>query len=360
MPGKPAFKFPHAYGGIHIEQYNSVIRNAAKQFGCKPIDLYSFHTPYASLDGTHPTAKGMETIASMIIKGIEAAKTALPKNDPDDIENRVIEGKYRILKQINRSSFVEVYLARIERLNRLCVLKAYRKAEINLYARDFSLNEAHTMMELNHPGLPRVYDIIEDERYTYVVREYIEGDTLDEIVRKNGAQPVERVVDWAKQLCDVLQYLHSRQPPRIYRGMKPANILLQPDGRVRLIDVPAMSLYDKEKEYDPVVLGTKGFAAPEQYGGAEQTDCRTDIFGLGMTMHYLLTGMDPTDPPYITQSIRKIDPELPVKLEKIIQKCIEPDRAKRYQNVDSLLRAIIKAAAPARKTGWISRLFGKC
>lgn len=71
IPGKPAFKFPHAYAGIHIERYNGVIRNAAKNFGCKLIDLFSFHTPYASLDGTHPTAEGMATIASMILKEIE-------------------------------------------------------------------------------------------------------------------------------------------------------------------------------------------------------------------------------------------------------------------------------------------------
>ncbi len=273
--------------------------------------------------------------------------------------NRVINGEYHILKQLNRASAVEVYLAMNVHLNRVCVVKACRNSEKNLLARDFIINEAFTMMELNHPAIPKIYDIAEDESYTYVVREYIQGDALDETIRKHGAQPVNQVVDWAKQVCEILRYLHSLNPPHIYRDMKPANILLQPDGKIRLIDFHAMRLYDEKKDYDTTPLGTRGFAAPEQYGGAGQTDCRTDIFGLGMTMHNLLTGVNPIDPPYITQPIRKINPKLPVQLEKIIQKCIEPDRAKRYQNVDSLLRALNKEAVTGRKKGLISRLFGK-
>lgn len=273
--------------------------------------------------------------------------------------NSVINGKYHILKQLNRASAVEVYLAMNEHLNQVCAVKACKKTEKNFLARDFIINEALTMMTLNHPAIPKIIDITEDESYTYVVREYIQGDTLDEIVRRYGAQPVERVVDWARQLCEILRYLHSLNPAHIYRDMKPANILLQPDGKIRLIDFHIMRLYDEKKDYDTTPLGTRGFAAPEQYGGAGQTDCRTDVFGLGMTMHNLLTGVNPIDPSYITQPIRKINPELPVQLEKIIQKCIEPDRAKRYQNVDSLLRALNKEAVSGRKRSLISRLFGK-
>lgn len=265
---------------------------------------------------------------------------ASDKKEDGGLENRLIDGKYRILKRISRVSLVEVYMAMNEHINQVCAVKVCSKMGKNPMMHELILNEALAMMKLDHPAIPKIYDIVEDESYTYIIREYIQGETLDVILKNFGAQPVDLVVDWSKQLCDVLGYLHGLNPPHIYRDMKPANVLLQPDGRVRLIDFETIRLYDEKKDYDTTALGTKGYAAPEQYGGAGQIDARTDIFGLGMTMHYLLTGVNPIDPPYITQPIRKIDPELPVQLEAIIQKCIEPDREKRYQTVDSLLRAL--------------------
>ena len=275
------------------------------------------------------------------------------------LENRIIDGKYRILKRISRASPVEVYLAMNEHINQVCAVKVCGKTGESSMAREFILNEALAMMKLNHPAIPKVYDIVEDESYSYVIRECIQGETLDIILKNYGAQPVDRVMDWSKQLCDVLGYLHGLNPPQIYRDMKPANVLLQPDGRVKLIDFETMLLYDEKKDYDTTFLGTKGYAAPEQYVGAGQTDARADIFGLGMTMHYLLTGVNPIEPPYITQPIRKINPTLPTQLEAVIQKCIEPDREKRYQTVDSLLRALNGEPDPAKKKGLFSKLFGK-
>lgn len=280
-------------------------------------------------------------------------------NENGGLENRLIDGKYRVLKRISRASPVEVYLAMNEYINQVCAVKVCSKTSKNSMIREFILNEALAMMKLNHPAIPKIYDIVEDESFTYVIREYIQGETLDVILKNYGAQPVDRVLDWAKQLCDVLGYLHGLNPPHIYRDMKPANVLLQADGRVRLIDFETMRLYDEKKDYDTTVLGTKGYAAPEQYGGAGQTDARADIFGLGMTMHYLLTGVNPIDPPYITQPIRKINPALPAQLEEIIQKCIEPDREKRYQTVDSLLRALNGEPDSTKRKGLFSNLFGR-
>lgn len=307
-----------------------------------------------------------DIMAPLIAKGSseQAVPNPVPQpvpgnNESNGLENRVVDGKYRILKRISRASPVEVYLAMNEHINQICAVKVCGKAGKNSIVRECILNEALAMMKLDHPAIPRIYDIVEDEDYTYIIREYIQGETLDVILKDYGAQPVDRVVDWSKQLCEVLKYLHGLNPPHIYRDMKPANVLLQPDGKVRLIDFETMRLYDEKKDYDTTVLGTRGYAAPEQYGGAGQTDARTDIFGLGMTMHYLLTGVNPIDPPYITQPIRKINPELPAQLEVIVQRCIEPDREKRYQTVDSLLRALNGEPDPTKKKGLFSKLFGK-
>ena len=96
---------------------------------------------------------------------------------------------------------------------------------------------------------------------------------------------------WAMQLCDALSYLHSQNPPIIYRDMKPANVMLKPEGNIKIIDFGIAREYKEQNLADTTVLGTKGYAPPEQYSG--QTDPRSDIFALGMTMHHLLTGMDP-------------------------------------------------------------------
>ena len=141
--------------------------------------------------------------------------------------------------------------------------------------------------------------------------------------------------------------------------MKPANVLLQPDGKLRLIDFGTMRLYDEKEGCDTFVFGTKGYAAPEQYGGAGPIDNRADIFGLGMTMHYLLTGVNPVEPPYITQPIRKINRDLPAYLEAIVQKCTEPDREKRYQTIESLLKALNGESDGTKKKGLFAKWFGK-
>lgn len=347
----PDFAFPHRYGGMHIEEYNDIIRESVKRFDCKLIDLYHAHTPYETLDGTHPTANGMRTLASMVIAAMEdsVARSA---------NGIYIDGKYRILKPINRTGAVEMYLAMNERINQFCRIDACGKTGKGAMVREYFLNEALAMMKLDHPLIPKVCKIVEDEEYTYVVREYIQGETLDVFIRKYGAMPVERVVDYSKQLCEVLKYLHGLNPPRVYGDMSPASILLQPDGSLKLIHFETMRHYDENKN-GAWLLPRKGYSAPEQFGGWDQIDARADIFGLGMTMHHLLTGVNPIDPPYVTRPIRKIDPALPAKLEAIIQKCIEPDREKRYQSVDSLLKALNGEAEPRKKAGLLSRLFCK-
>lgn len=254
----------------------------------------------------------------------------------------VIDGKYEILKQIGKGGMSKVYLAMDKRLNKQWAVKEIQKRpqdKNNRVVIQSAIAEANMMKMLDHPALPRIVDIIEQEHEIYVIMDYIEGETLSSLV-KQGPQPQEIVIDWAKQLCGVLDYLHTRKPPIIYRDMKPGNVMLKPDGTVKLIDFGIAREYKEQNIADTVSLGTKGYAAPEQFGGKGQTDSRTDVYCLGVTLHHLLTGHSPTDPPYELYPIRQYRPELSAGLEEIIEKCVQPNPSDRYQSCAELLYAL--------------------
>ncbi|WP_338473279.1 serine/threonine-protein kinase [Niallia sp. XMNu-256] len=255
----------------------------------------------------------------------------------------VIEGKYEILKLIGRGGMSKVYLAMDKRLNKQWAVK-----EIEKRARDknneviiqSAIDEANMIKRLDHPSLPRIVDIIDHESVIYVIMDYIEGEPLSNILEEYGAQPQELVIEWAIQLCEVLDYLHTCDPPIIYRDMKPANVMLKPDGNIKLIDFGIAREYKNKNLADTVSLGTKGYAAPEQFGGKGQTDVRTDIYCLGVTLYHLVTGKNPAEPPYELYPIRYWNPQLSGGLERIIQKCIQLNPADRYQSCAELLYAL--------------------
>ena len=249
----------------------------------------------------------------------------------------VIDGKYEILRKIGQGGMSVVYLAMDTHLNKQWAVKEIRKkgnGKEDVVIVNSLLAEANMMKNLDHPSLPRIVDIIDNGETIFVVMDYIEGESLDKILMEYGAQPEELVIAWAKQLCDVLSYLHSQKPPIIYRDMKPANIMLKPEGNIKIIDFGIAREYKEQSLADTTVLGTKGYAPPEQYSG--QTDARSDIFALGMTMHHLLTGIDPRGgEKYV--SVRMWNPELSEGIEIIIDKCVQPAAENRYQNCSDLL-----------------------
>lgn len=249
----------------------------------------------------------------------------------------VIDGKYEILKEIGRGGMSIVYLAMDKHLNKQWAVKEIRKkgsGKNDEIVVNSLLAEANMMKKLDHPSLPRIVDIIDNGITIYVVMDYIEGESLDKILNEYGAQPEEMVVNWAKQLCDALSYLHSQKPSIIYRDMKPANVMLKPEGNIKIIDFGIAREYKEQNLADTTVLGTKGYAPPEQYSG--QTDPRSDIFALGMTMHHLLTGVDPRNgEPYAP--VRQWNPELSEGIEIIIDRCVEPAAENRYQSCADLL-----------------------
>lgn len=249
----------------------------------------------------------------------------------------VIDGKYEVLKEIGRGGMSTVYLAMDKRLNKQWAVKEIRKkgaGRSDEIIVNSLLAEANLMKRLDHPALPRIVDIIDNGITIYVVMDYIEGESLDKILEANGSQPEDKVIGWAKQLCDVLGYLHSQKPPIIYRDMKPANVMLKPEGNVKIIDFGIAREYKEQSLADTTVLGTKGYAPPEQYSG--QTDQRSDIYALGMTMHHLLTGVDPRGGErYIP--VKQWDPYLSDGIEAIIDKCVQPAAENRYQSCSDLL-----------------------
>ena len=254
----------------------------------------------------------------------------------------LVDGKYKILNKVGQGGMSVVYLAMNEKANKQWAVKEVRKDGV----RDFEVvkqglvAETDILKKLSHPNLPSIIDVIDTDESFIIIMDYIQGNSLNKALEEFGAQPQENVIIWAKQLCDVLNYLHTRTPAIIYRDMKPANIMLKPDGNVTLIDFGTAREYKEKNLADTTCLGTVGYAAPEQFGGMGQTDARTDIYCLGATLYHLVTGMNPCEPPYEIKPIRDINPSLSAGLEKIILKCCQRDPNDRYQSAAELMFAL--------------------
>lgn len=256
----------------------------------------------------------------------------------------VIGGKYEILKKIGQGGMSIVYLAMDTRLNKQWAVKEIKKGkneETKTLLKSLRM-EANILKMVDHPVLPRIVDILDDKGTVFVVMDYIEGRPLNEVLKIEGAQPQEKVIGWAKELGSALDYLHSMNPPIIYRDMKPSNIMLKPNGKVKLIDFGTAKEFDVESLADTTALGTRGYAAPEQFGdangrGIHKTDARTDIYSLGATLYHIVTGKNPSEPPYVMKPIRLWNKELSTGLEKIISKCTMSNPEERYQNCAELL-----------------------
>lgn len=254
----------------------------------------------------------------------------------------LVDGKYKILNEIGHGGMSVVYMAINEKANKTWAVKEVRKNGVLDYeaVRQGLIVETNMLKRLKHKNLPSIIDVIENEDAFLIVMDYIEGKSLADILAEEGAQPQEFVIEWAKQLCDTLEYLHTRTPAIIYRDLKPANIMVKPDGNITLIDFGTAREYKEKNIADTTCLGTVGYAAPEQFGGMGQTDARTDIYCLGATLYHLITGNNPSDPPYEIRNIREINPALSSGLEKIITKCTQRNPDDRFQSCAELAYAL--------------------
>jgi tetratricopeptide (TPR) repeat protein len=209
------------------------------------------------------------------------------------------------------------------------------------WVRENFRREAEIMAQLAHPALPEFIDYIETADHACLAVEAIGGKTLEEMMRAEGFLPAKGVLQWLVQICDVLNCLHNMKPePIIYRDMKPDNVIVQADGRAVLVDLGITEAYQPGREM--AMLGTEGYAPPEQYVG--YTDARSDVYSLGAVLHYLLTRRDPrTEKPFTFHDAppRSLNPEISEELEAVILKAVEYRIVDRYQSVEEMRAALL-------------------
>ncbi|MHB2020235.1 MAG: protein kinase domain-containing protein [Candidatus Xenobia bacterium] len=224
----------------------------------------------------------------------------------------VLRGTYRIVDLLDAGGMGEVYLAEQIGLQRQVAIKVCDMSSGGLPQQvDLFESEARILSRLHHPRLPVVHDFFAVGNCYCMVMELIPGTTLEKLQLARHRFTETEVLRWADGLCEVLEYLHSQQPPVIFRDLKPANIMLDATGEVRLIDFGISKLYDLENDGGKTItgartLGSAGFAAPEQ--GHQKTDARADIYSLGATLYCLLAGKRPPMALQIGLGVATVEP----------------------------------------------------
>src|SRR5207245_8936445 len=258
----------------------------------------------------------------------------------------LLAGRYQLLSRIGQGGMGAVYKAADTRYNnRPVTSKEMSSTELPparlQEAEEAFEREAHLLADLLHPNLPRIYDSFTENDRSYLVMDFIEGQTLEEYLEQigGGPLPVDQVITWAEQLCDVLNYLHSHQPPIIFRDLKPANVMISDSGHVYLIDFGIARFFKPGKQHDTVALGSPGYAAPEQYGKAQSTP-RSDIYSLGALLHHLLTGVDPSEQPFFFRPASQLNPTVDASLEALLQQMLEMDIERRPDSAQDVMHRL--------------------
>lgn len=243
-------------------------------------------------------------------------------------EGTVLNERYRIRGALGRGGMGTVYMADHVRLDTIVAVKEVRRQSAGPDAENFDFaaceSEARILVRLNHAFLPKVTDaFLENDRF-YLVMEYIEGATLEALLREESENRVSvlNVVQWALQIAEVLDYLHQQTPPVIFRDMKPANVMLQPDGSIRLIDFGIARRFQVGAIKDTALLGSVGYSPPEQFG-KQQTDARSDIYAFAATLHHLLTRRDPMATPFKFPQARSLNSLVPESLSMLLTWCLQ-------------------------------------
>jgi serine/threonine protein kinase len=269
-------------------------------------------------------------------------------SDEGNLKNgSVLQDRYLILGVLGVGGMGAVYQARDLRFPSVTKLVAVKEM-INLVAdpsmramilRNFE-REGNLLAALNHPAIPKIYDVFSNPEHSYLIMEYIEGKDLEAVLSlAEGFLPVTQVVEWAIQLCDVLTYLHGQPEPIVFRDMKPSNVMLDQHDNVRLIDFGIAKGFQAGQK--GTMIGTEGYSPPEQYRG--EAGPLGDLYALGATLHHLLTKRDPRlEPPFsfAERPLRKINPEVPEALEQIINKSLAYNPGERFPSAATMKQAL--------------------
>ncbi len=245
--------------------------------------------------------------------------------------SQLLNQRYQILAQVGRGGFAAVYQAEDTQLgNRLVAIKEMSQhglapQELN-QATDAFQREALMLAGLKHPNLPAIYDQFHEGGRHYLVMEFIVGQTLEDyLTAQGGMLPVAETLQIGQQLCNVLDYLHTRQPPIIFRDLKPSNVMRTSGDQVYLIDFGIARHFKPGQTKDTIAFGSPGYAAPEQYGKA-QTDPRSDLYSLGAMLHQMLSGHDPSETPF---RFPPLNSAVPGALATLITQMVEISEEKR-------------------------------
>ena len=254
--------------------------------------------------------------------------------------------RYRILETIGGGAMAQVYKAEDEREGGVCAVKVLcerapeERGSPTLFM-DTAIREAGFLKTLAHPCLPRFLDFFRAEDRLYLVMEFVEGQNLKHFLYDNeqSSLDIALIVEWGIQICDVLTYLHEQNPPVVFRDLKPSNLIRRPNNEICLVDF-GIARYDRSNNAsDTVVLGSPGYAPPEQYGQGHTTP-KSDIYALGATLHHLLTGRDPSLSPFKWPALRTLNPIVPIALENLVMKCLQLDAARRPDSAAAVAKGL--------------------
>jgi serine/threonine protein kinase len=267
----------------------------------------------------------------------------------------VLQNRYRITAVLGVGGMGSVYLARDQRFTnviRNVAVKEMLNMQQDPGMREMTLKnfirEADVLASLTHPSIPQIYDVFVSKDRAYLVMEFIDGKDLEAYVSQTADFiPHDTVCKWAVDLCDVLQYLHTRDPMIVFRDMKPSNVMIDKAGRIRLIDFGIAKPFQPANQVKGTLIGTDGYAPPEQYRGVASPS--GDLYALGATLHHILTKRDPRlEQPFTfnQRPIRSINPRVPVDLEAVVMRALSDDAAARYPS--ALARPMSGHALPRR------------
>lgn len=262
----------------------------------------------------------------------------------------ILHQRYLILAQAGRGGMSAVYKA-LDTQSRNHYVAIKEMSQGILSSNELAEATARFQQEtdllgsLHHPNLPAIYDGFSEDGRSFLVMEYIDGKTLLQMLKDIGGQPlpVANVLDYAIQLCDVLIYLHSHNPPIIFRDLKPTNVMVKDNGHVMLIDFGIARFFKEGQAQDTVFLGSPGYAPPEQHGTA-QTNPRSDLYSLGATLHCCLTGRDPfhASDRFVFPPVHQMNPLVPIELDQLIQRMVSLDEQQRPNNALEVRQALLK------------------
>src|ERR1700730_2504139 len=280
--------------------------------------------------------------------------------------NTIVGGRYRVVKPLGGGGMKLVYLAEDLRLAaRRCALAEvvdnFTNPDAQRQAVDAFQREADMLARLNNEHIPRVFDRFSEQNRHYLVMEYIDGITLEDELKTSGGKLDEaRVIEVALQILDTLQSLQSPEPPVVFRDLKPSNVMLGRIGQVKLIDFGIARFFLPQS--NATMIGTQGYAPPEQYRG--RAEARSDLYALGATMHHALSGRDPAmEPPFSFPKLRTLCPDINPALAELVDQALEYDVVHRMADAKEFKERLlaIKSGATATSNGQTAspRLAGK-